>query len=331
MATVVLDNDLNSETRETERRSFYKNRIKKDNFRLEFDKDSNQEERRKILLEYQKSMHRQEAFDAARGILQDLYFSELETEDVEECSSQHKYSQKYKKNRMMLSEWMFDVPQDFTENWIMVPCPKGKRTRIVSGRGTTKAYSRKGVLCDTFNSALPGGNPVADMHQSAVVDCIWIKDQQTYYILDVLYWGKLPFTNCEAECRLFWINSKICETQQFKECDPDTNKYAILPLYNTKCTSDLSTALTNLKFEINCIDGFLFYHCNAHYNFGCTPLVTWLKPYMLPEVFGIFVPSPLDEKPNDYINFEHFMQTVNAKKNNKKRIVNNFMEIEYIA
>lgn len=54
--------------------------------------------------------------------------------DVEECCSQSK-SPKYKKfNRMMLSEWMLDVPQDFSENWIMVPCPIGKRTRLISRR-----------------------------------------------------------------------------------------------------------------------------------------------------------------------------------------------------
>lgn len=55
--------------------------------------------------------------------------------DVEECSSQSRCPQRYKKkNRMMLSEWMIDVPQDFSESWFMVPCPVGKRTRLVSGR-----------------------------------------------------------------------------------------------------------------------------------------------------------------------------------------------------
>lgn len=330
MATEVSHNKPNSEMRETERRSFYKNRISKDNIKLEFDENSNQEERRKQLLAYQKK-YRQEAFDAARGILQALYFSELETEDVEECYAESKYSQKYKfkkTNRMMLSEWMSDVPQDFSENWIMVPCPIGKRTRIVSRKGETRAYSRKGVLCDIFPSALPGGNPT-DMNKSAVIDCIWVKDRQAYYILDVIYWGKLSFTNCEAEFRLFWINSKVRETEQFTECNSDKNKYPILPLHNIDCQSDLSTALMDIESELKSIDGFLFYHRNAQYNFGCTPLVTWLKPFMLPEVLGIFVPSPLDEKPDDYINFEHFMQTINTKKG-KTGIVN-FMEIEYIA
>lgn len=54
------------------------------------------------------------------------------------------------------------------------------------------------MLCNTFPSALPGGNSDADMHHSAIVDCIWVKNQQIYYILDVLYWGILPFTNCEV-------------------------------------------------------------------------------------------------------------------------------------
>lgn len=54
------------------------------------------------------------------------------------------------------------------------------------------------MLCNTFPSALPGGNSDADMHHSAIVDCIWVKDQQIYYILDVLYWCQLPFTFCEV-------------------------------------------------------------------------------------------------------------------------------------
>lgn len=122
------------------------------------------------------------------------------------------------------------------------------------------------------------------------------------------------------------------DTEQFKECDPDINKYPILPLYNIDCKSDLSTALMNIESELNRIDGFLFYHRNAQYNFGCTPLVTWLKPFMLPEALGIFVPSSLDKKPDGYINFEHHIQNVNAKKNSyKKRIVTNFVSFYIIS
>ncbi|XP_072752520.1 snurportin-1 [Anoplolepis gracilipes] len=334
MATEVLNNKSDSDTRESIRRMFYKNPIKKDNIKLEFNKTSHQEKRRRLLLEYQRK-HRDEAVNAARGLFKEIYFSEFqneETMDVEEYSTKSKCLQKYKKkNRMMLSEWMSDVPQDFSENWIMVPCPIGKRTRLVSGRGITKAYSRRGVLCNTFPSALPGGNSNADMRHSAIVDCIWVKNQQVYYICDVLYWCILPFTNCEAVFRLYWINNKIHEIEEFKECDSDANKFRILPLQNIDCNSDLSSALAQLDLELNCIDGFLFYHRNAQYNFGYTPLVTWLKPFMLSEVLGIFVPSPFDEKPDDYINFEHYIHKNTKSSSNKKQIVKNFMEIEYVA
>jgi len=69
---------------------------------------------------------------------------------------------------------------------------------IILYQGKTKAYSRKGQLLHTFSSALPGGNSDADKHHSAIVDCIWIKERKLYYILDVLHWHHLPFTNCEV-------------------------------------------------------------------------------------------------------------------------------------
>ncbi len=39
------------------------------------------------------------------------------------------------------------------------------------------------------------------------------------------------------------------------------------------------------------IDGILFYHKQAHYHPGNTPLVGWLKAYMIPEIIGANVPE----------------------------------------
>ncbi|XP_018396786.1 PREDICTED: snurportin-1 [Cyphomyrmex costatus] len=315
-------NDCNP--RETIRRQFYKHRIRRDNFKLELDDRTPQEERRRLLLEYQKK-HRDETFNDARGILQEFgttskneeeenYIGKEEYMDAEEhmdeeymeieeyASSYYKISpNESKTSRMMLSEWMLDVPQDFTENWIMVPCPVGKRVRLISGWGETKAYSRKGDLHGVFPSALPGGNPDGDFHHSAAVDCLWIKNRKLFYILDVLYWSLLPFTNCQAEFRFFWINN-------------------------------INSALTNLDGE-QPLDGLLFYHREALYTYGLTPLVTWLKPFMLSEVLGISVPSPFDEKPDNYISFEHHVQRVKFKKNLRDitKSDTNSMEIEAIV
>ena len=39
------------------------------------------------------------------------------------------------------------------------------------------------------------------------------------------------------------------------------------------------------------MDGLLFYHNQCHYTPGRTPLVGWLKPFMLPEILGVQLPS----------------------------------------
>ncbi|XP_012527703.1 snurportin-1 [Monomorium pharaonis] len=351
--------ETDCDTRETVRRQFYKNRIKKYNIKLETDDSTPQEERRRLLLEHQKKF-REKTINAARGIFPQYSVSEneecveeefMDTECMEyanaecvkytnkkhmgektkKCASQYyriipNQSRTY---RMMLSEWMLDVPQDFIDNWIMVPCPTGHRVRLISGRGETRSYSRRGILYSVFPSALPGGNFDSDMRHSAAIDGIWVKSRKVFYVLDILYWTTLPFTNCEAEFRLFWLKNKLLETSDFKECT-DTNKYPILTLPNINCNSDFNSALRNLDGELHPLDGFLFYHRNALYTYGYTPLVTWLKPFMLSEVLGISVPAPLDEKPDDYISFEHHVQKhkIKTKKNDKTEFVTNAMEIE---
>lgn len=35
------------------------------------------------------------------------------------------------KGRLMYSEWLIDVPENFAQTWVMMPAPKGKRVIIV--------------------------------------------------------------------------------------------------------------------------------------------------------------------------------------------------------
>lgn len=52
-----------------------------------------------------------------------------------------------------------------------------------------------------------------------------------------------------------------------------------------------------LKFWLQ-VDGLLFYHRQTHYTPGSTPLVGWLRPYMVSDILGIEVPvGPLTTKP----------------------------------
>ncbi|EFN87963.1 Snurportin-1 [Harpegnathos saltator] len=228
----------------------------------------------------------------------------------------------------MLSEWMLDVPENFTENWIMMPCPVGKRTVLVASKGKTVVYNRQGRRLATFCSALPGGNYKSRKSQYTIVDCIWIKDQKKYYVLDVLAWASHPTMLCEAECRRFLVNSHLKEIEELREVDHKINKYPILSLPHVSCDTDLSLALAQFSSEYS-LDGLLFYHCNGYYKFGRSPLFVWLKPFMLPEVLGIFVPSPYDEKPDGYIDYKHYICQY-TQNQNKKKLLQNYVSFKTI-
>ena len=67
-------------------------------------------------------------------------------------------------------------------------------------------------------------------------------------------------------------------------------------------TAELIRSQFDMSYEF-AIYGVLFYHKEAHNEPGCTPLVGWLKPYMIPEILNIPVPEwILSQAPSDYIN-----------------------------
>ena len=36
--------------------------------------------------------------------------------------------------QLMLSEWLVEKPEDFEDNWVMVPCPAGRRSLIIASK-----------------------------------------------------------------------------------------------------------------------------------------------------------------------------------------------------
>lgn len=61
------------------------------------------------------------------------------------------------------------------------------------------------------------------------------------------------------------------------------------------------------------MDGLLFYHRQTHYTPGTTPLVGWLRPYMVWDILGLEVPEgPLALRPPDAT--QQLQQIVEHKK-----------------
>ncbi|XP_015594471.1 snurportin-1 [Cephus cinctus] len=305
--------------------SLYKKPIKKDNYRLEVDNyDTPQEIRRQRLLFYQKKS-RDALFNAGRTILEEVLNSDEENEEMEVDKQRRTIKRShYYANQLMMSEWMFEVPQDYLEKWVMVPCPVGRRSFVIACKGETKAYNRRGMRLGRFKSALPGGNSNEHKSSCTILDCIWIKEMKMYFVLDILAWSNQPLLNCDTEFRFFWLKSQLNEIQELKEQNTLRNTYPIIPLPNTSCDSNIYEFLTSLS-TLPPLDGLLFYHREGHYTKGRTPLVTWLKPFMLPEVLGVLVPPPFDEKPEGYIDFKHYVLS-NSSKGKRKTSVDSNME-----
>ncbi|XP_066595337.1 snurportin-1 [Prorops nasuta] len=311
---------------------FCKKPIKKYKYRLETDLDDTpQEIRRQRLLQSQKKS-RDAAFNIGRGILEEAFNSEEEYEEEEmEIDKSNKWKwHTFKRhrnyaNQLMLSEWMMEVPQDFLEKWTLVPCPQGRRTLVVACKGITKAYNRRGNRLGKFHSALPGGNPNEYKSSCTILDCIWFTKQKAYFVLDVLAWSNQPLTNCDTEFRFFWLKSKLSDITELQERSTYRNTFPMFLLPKINCNENLDEFLSSLT-ALPPLDGILFYHRDGYYAKGRTPLVTWLKPFMLSEILCISVPPFLGDKPEGYIDLRQYILS-NALKKKKKKSEEDLMQV----
>nr|XP_020729306.1 snurportin-1 isoform X3 [Odocoileus virginianus texanus]XP_020729307.1 snurportin-1 isoform X3 [Odocoileus virginianus texanus] len=221
---------------------------------------------------------------------------------------------------LMLSEWLIDVPSDLGQEWIVVVCPVGKRALIVASQGSTSAYTKSGYCVNRFSSLLPGGNRrnSTTAKDYTILDCIYNEVNQTYYVLDVMCWRGHPFYDCQTDFRFYWMHSKLPEEEGLGE-KTKLNPFKFVGLKNFPCTPESLCKVLSMDFPFE-VDGLLFYHKQAHYSPGSTPLVGWLRPYMVSDVLGIAVPAgPLTTKP-EYAGYQ-LQQIIEHKKSQKEGIM----------
>ncbi|XP_798268.4 snurportin-1 [Strongylocentrotus purpuratus] len=272
-------------------------------------------ERRKEKLRLQREQRRNYA-DVGRKLAEEDYANITLSDDEEEEETMDQTSptsgkrrrskgkgrgkkkERYYSNQLMLSEWLDDVPSDLAENWLMVPCPVGRRTFIITSRGATCHYTKSGHCVNRFQSALPGGSSgqSRNQHNYSILDCIYSEIHRTYWVLDCMCWHGHPVYDSETEFRFFWLQSKLAENPElatgFKK-----HPMKFLPLPAFKCEKQvLQDAMAKPMPFPDELDGLLFYHKALHYTPGVTPLVGWLKPWMLPEILGVPIPDALMAK-----------------------------------
>lgn len=133
--------------------------------------------------------------------------------------------------------------------------------------------------------------------------------------------------------RCFWLKSKLAETQEL-ERQSDSNVYKFTYVEHHSCDYLLiKGCLDQYPFYENNspkIDGLLFYHKQASYTVGSTPLVAWLKPFMVPEILNIPVNCQyLKQRPLKYVNLAEYIQ-YHAEKRNKQRKIDVSLVLFYL-
>jgi len=216
------------------------------------------------------------------------------------------------KHQLMLSEWLVEVPEDMTEKWLLILCPEGRRNLVVAANGSTKVFSKSGKQVKSFPSSLPGGNrnqSRGKQNRYTILDCIYSESNSMFYILDMMCWDGFQYYDCETEFRLSWVQQKFIDNQDLR-VRSRFNPFCFQPLPVYQCTKEsISQALNSPMPFSDHLDGLLIYHREVHYMPGKTPLVGWLKGYMVPELMGIPVCEDLlEQRPQDYTGMKTYLK-----------------------
>lgn len=198
------------------------------------------------------------------------------------------------RNKAMLSEWLVDRPMDFESEWVLKATPVGRRCLVFARKGETVAYSRTGQFIKAFQSSLPGGCHMHVSHsrrQFAIVDCIYVQQTNTFYLMDALAWNEHKLFESEASFRFFWLQSRYNENQE-KFLTISTRNECRFYCLNTYTASDhdILIALNSdplIKEHNLQLDGLLFFHIRGPYVPGANPLVLWIKPDQVNRVLNI--------------------------------------------
>ncbi|EJW79912.1 hypothetical protein WUBG_09179 [Wuchereria bancrofti] len=260
-----------------------------------------QERRRQEFLQRQKEARFDYANHARKLAMSEFDEDEKDEEDEEMDSMPDKNSKKMNRKRnynryadeLMLSEWLVDIPESLSKDWICIPCPVGKRCLVVASNGVTSAYSKSGYLITQFHSYLPGGNhPCRGTY--TLLDCVFDAKSSTFYCLDMIAWNSLTVADSDFDCRLFMMNSRINENENFHEISKQIPyRFICLPYCRCEHSSMTEMMHRNFHFEID---------------------VGWLKPWMIPEILSVPVPAKLMNG-NEIVagGSQKFIETYNQK------------------
>lgn len=203
--------------------------------------------------------------------------------------------------KLMLAEWLLFMPSEFSTTYYMKLCPKGRHVLVCAAKAKTVVYSRTGAPLLEATSRLPGGGLGQSDSQNdrycTLLDCIMLSSSSAdpltckshgtkiepvvFKVLDLVQFRSTSYTHLPFRERSLWLCQYLrSQIEEYHEGDPV--RFEVLPAH-TCDTVSMNDVMSKLcEYEV---DGLLFYHQDVLYKPGATPLVGWLKPYMIPEWF----------------------------------------------
>lgn len=244
--------------------------------------------------------------------------------------------------QLQVPDWLLQVPEDLTDDWLLLVRPAGDRCLLLSDSGRVEVRRKNGYVLERFqDSRLPSGLTVLDVvcmespsepekhcmqdtgkskaesdnmacSEEAVVavekselcdinadDDMGVqhkasgrkmngkghnkgsgkgrpgrpKGEKKYAVCDVLVWGDVDMACAEADCRMFWLQSRFAEMS-------DKHSRRARPLQLIPASLATPEALihaynTDVGYEK---DSFLLLHREGHYGISeaVTPLaLSW--------------------------------------------------------
>lgn len=283
----------------------------KELYKRSIDLGEQQKQRQLAALEEQKHQ-RQQQQDQFRHV----YSNEEESNEEAEQQNQNKSQRKQRKKRgcnnnknkahqrlqyrLQQSEWLRQRPENLCD-WLLVPCPVGKRCLVIATHGRTKVYNQAGRMIMQLRTLLPGDGNLPKYR--SILDCVYVAESETFYVLDAIAFGQQQLLNCEASLRFFWLRSRFDEQGELGQCSKRNEKpFRLLNYYDFEDANAIDEVLQKHPlWEENQpqLDGMLFYHKEGSYICGTTPLVCWLFAFMMPDVLNFPVHSG-HVAPDDY-------------------------------
>lgn len=306
----------------------------KELYKRSIDLGEQQKQRQLAALEEQKHQ-RQQQQDQFRHVDSNEEESNDEAEQQTQSKPQRKQHRKRGGNnsknkahkglqyRLQQSEWLRQRPENLCD-WLLVPCPVGKRCLVIATHGRTYVYNQGGRKIMDLRSLLPG-----DGHQAkyrSILDCVYVAESETFYVLDAIAFGQQQLLNCEASFRFFWLRSRFDEQGELGQCSKRNEKpFKLLNYYDFEDANAVDEVLQKHPLweeDHPQLDGLLFYHKEGSYTCGTTPLVCWLFAFMLPDVLGLPVHSghvpPDDYRGNPLVYMDEFDKKLLARRQQYK-------------